>query len=140
MQIERMIRRFREAGLKITPQRVAIFEYLYTTTSHPTVDDIYAYITGRFPSVSLTTVYNTLQTMVGLGEIEEIAISHERRNFDPDTRPHSHIMCVKCKRIEDIYTDNLSENCLPESVRKRYRILGQRIYFYGLCSRCVAEK
>lgn len=140
MYIERMIQRFREAGLKITPQRVAIFEYLYTTDIHPSVEDIYDYVTRRFPSVSMTTVYNTLQTMVELGELEEIAISHERRNFDIHLQPHAHIICLRCRRIEDVYGEGLDDSCLPDEVKKRYRILGQRLYFYGLCNRCISEE
>lgn len=139
MHIERMIRRFREAGLKITPQRVAIFEYLYRSNSHPSVEEIYAFITSRFPSVSLTTVYNTLQTMVELGELEEIAITHERRNFDTDLRPHAHIMCIKCRRIEDVLADGLDESCLPEEIQRRFHIIGQRLYFYGICDRCSSR-
>ena len=76
-EIEKIVSRFRESGLKITPQRVSIFKLLQGNRDHPSAEDIYRQVLKVHPSISFTTVYKTLQTLLDMGEIQELTIDTE---------------------------------------------------------------
>jgi Fur family peroxide stress response transcriptional regulator len=67
-----------EKALKVTPQRVAVMEFLRGNTSHPSVDDVYQQVRRRFPSISRATIYNTVTTLVEAGLLQEILIQQEK--------------------------------------------------------------
>jgi Fur family peroxide stress response transcriptional regulator len=94
------VRLLREAGLRVTPQRLAVLEAL-GGQSHPTADDIYRAVTAHFPGVGLATVYNTLAV---LQEHDRVRVVEDRsgRRFDLRTEPHQHIRCRGCGAIEDL--------------------------------------
>ncbi len=100
-----MIERLKQAGLRITPQRLAIIDYLEGNTSHPSVEDIYKDLKPKFPSLSMATVYNTLQALEKSGMVQEINIEPGKRHFDPNPCPHCHFYCRICKRVYDIDLD-----------------------------------
>ncbi len=133
---QKALYRFKEAGLKITPQRMAIFRILEGNTAHPSADDIHREIVKSFPNTSLATVYNTLASLQELGLIRELTIEADRRHFDPDATPHHHIICSRCRRIEDISEELPQMTGLPGSVKKRYRLTGYSVEFHGVCKDC----
>ncbi len=121
-------------GLKLTPQRLAILEYLDGNTAHPGAEEIYAAVAGRFPGLSLATVYNTLASLRDKGRLLELSIDPAKRRYDPRTRPHHHLICISCSRIVDIeHTFDLE---IPEALKMGYEITGNEIGFYGLCPDC----
>lgn len=128
--------RFKEAGLKLTPQRMAIFKVLEDNTSHPSADDIYREIKRDFPNTSMATIYNTLESLKELGLIRELTIEADRRHFDPDASPHHHIICIRCRRIEDIFEELPEMTDLPASVKKRFKLVGYNVEFFGVCENC----
>jgi Fur family peroxide stress response transcriptional regulator len=128
--------RFKEAGLKITPQRMAVFRVLEGKTTHPTADDIYQEIKKIYPNTSMATVYNTLDSLVELGLVRELTIEPDRRHFDPDASPHHHVICVRCNRIDDIFEELPQMTRLPDSVSGKYSLLGYNVEFYGVCKGC----
>ncbi len=97
-----MIEKLKDAGLRVTPQRLAIINFLDGNTSHPSVEEIYKELKPEFPSLSMATVYNTLQTLENAGIIQEINIEPGKRHFDPNPYPHCHFFCRSCKRVFDI--------------------------------------
>ncbi len=124
----------RELGLKLTPQRLAILEYLDGNTAHPGAEEIYEAVSGRFPGLSLATVYNTLASLRDKGRLLELAIDPAKRRYDPDTKPHHHLICVACRRIVDIeHTFDLE---IPDALRMGFEIKGNEIGFYGRCPDC----
>ncbi len=126
------IRDLKEIGLKVTPQRLAIIEYLDGNKEHPTAEDIYKAVSKKYPSMSLATVYNTLEVLKKAGVITELKIDPEKKRFDPNTTPHHHIICMGCGKIVDLYIDyKLS---VPE--KTGFEITGNHIEFYGYCVRC----
>ena len=130
--------KYRDIGFKLTPQRLAILDVLEGNTSHPSVDEIYARVSKTHPTMSMATVYNTLEALVKRGRVAELTIDPRRRRYDPDVVPHHHLMCVTCGAISDIHEDfNL---VLPEAKRKRFRIIGSRIEFHGVCPECDTHK
>lgn len=124
----------RAPGFKMTPQRLAILDYLSGNTGHPSAEDIYANISKKFPTISLSTVYNTLEALGQRGMIAELTLDSRRRRFDPDMRPHHHLFCIKCSKVIDIHARY--ELLVPETARRGFEIMGNRIQFYGICEDC----
>ncbi len=127
----------RSLGLKMTPQRLAILEYLDGNTMHPSAEDIYREVIEKFPSMSFATVYNTLEALKEKGLVMELTIEGGKKRFDPNTEPHHHFMCVKCKRIIDIFEDFPVE--LPEKYKDEFDVEEYHVYFYGTCNECRAS-
>jgi Fur family transcriptional regulator, peroxide stress response regulator len=128
------MRKYKEKGFKLTPQRLSILSFLEDNTSHPTAEDVYRHVAKRFPTMSLATVYNTLETLKARGKLNEITIDPEKRHFDPDIRRHHHAICSSCKIIVDIFTDfDLSAS---EKEMHGFHVTGSHVEFYGLCPDC----
>ncbi|MEW6662987.1 MAG: Fur family transcriptional regulator [Bacillota bacterium] len=121
-------------GLKATPQRLAILEFLDGNTGHPTAEAIYQALKPRYPSLSLATVYNTLDALRKAGKVVELTINPLRRHFDPDTAFHHHFLCRSCQGIADLEGDfaGLPHPKMPEGFKLEEVI----IYYYGLCPGC----
>ncbi|MEJ2684455.1 MAG: transcriptional repressor [Candidatus Sulfobium sp.] len=128
------MKRYRDIGLKLTPQRLAILEYLEGNETHPSAEDIYAEVSKKFPTMSLATVYNTLEALRQRGEVQELTIDPYKKRFDPDTGPHHHIICTGCGRIVDVHV--YYELNVPADERKDFEISGNHVEFYGSCARC----
>jgi len=126
--------KIKESGLKLTPQRLAIVDYLRGNLEHPSAEDIYKAILGRFPTMSFATVYNTLETLREKGAIQELTIDHRKKRFDPNPRPHHHLICTRCKRVLDIHIDYQLH--VPEEKKNGFEIVGNHIEFYGICPGC----
>jgi len=126
--------RYKDLGLKPTPQRLAILEYLEGNQEHPSADKIYRDVSRRFPTMSFATVYNTLEALKKRGGVLELTIDPEKKRFDPNTEPHHHLICVSCKRIVDIHKD--FKLTLPKEETEGYKLTGNHIEFYGLCPKC----
>jgi Fur family peroxide stress response transcriptional regulator len=94
--------KYKELRMKLTPQRLSILSYLDGNREHPTAEDIYRKVSRKFPTMSLATVYNTLETLKRQGMLTEITIDPDKRHFDPNREKHHHLICSKCKRIADI--------------------------------------
>ncbi|MBX6423034.1 transcriptional repressor [Thermosulfurimonas sp. F29] len=125
---------YRNLGLKITPQRLAILEYLEGNTSHPTAEDIYRHVSQQFPSMSFATVYNTLEALKEKGLVMELHVEGGKKRFDPNTEPHHHFYCLSCGRIIDIYGEVRAD--IPEQYSKKLEIYGLRVLFLGKCDKC----
>ena len=134
--IEKVVSRFRESGLKITPQRVSIFKLLQGNRDHPSAEDIYRLVLKIHPSISFTTVYKTLQTLRDMGEIQEIAIDPERAHFDPIIEEHAHTFCRSCRTISDL--DEEQENTLASFIPRTgsFQVHNVQMHFVGLCGEC----
>jgi len=126
--------KWKEKNLKLTPQRLAILDYLEGNTSHPSAQEIYAALKKRYPSLSLATVYNTLDTLKKMGEVQEITIDADRKRFDPNPDLHHHFMCANCHRIVDIFRDFDLTPKFEEA-----KVYGYQINFYGLCQDCAGK-
>lgn len=132
------MKRYKNIGMKLTPQRLAIFEYLEGNKEHPSAEDIYREVSKRFPTMSFATVYNTLEALRMKGRILELTIDPLKKRFDPNTEPHHHLICLKCKRIVDVHCD--FSLTVQDDERKDFEIIGNHIEFYGICSRCKEAK
>ncbi|MEN8261867.1 MAG: transcriptional repressor [Nitrospirota bacterium] len=129
--------KFRELGLKLTPQRLAILEFLDGNTDHPSADNIFREVKKKYPMMSFATVYNTIEALKKKGDLLELTIDPERRRYDPQTKPHHHLICVECKKIVDVHK-KFSIN-VPEEVDDEFDLLGNHIEFYGVCPECKSH-
>ena len=130
--------KYRDSGLKLTPQRLAILEYLDGNKEHPSAEDVYKAVSRKFPTMSLATVYNTLMTLKQRGLVKELTMDPLRMRFDPQPTPHHHLICMDCRKIIDIQS-RFKIN-LPEMEQEGFEIVGNHIEFYGRCSKCRNRK
>jgi Fur family peroxide stress response transcriptional regulator len=121
-------------GFKRTPQRLAILDYLEGNTLHPSAEDVYRAVTKKYFSLSFATVYNTLNTLAQAGAVRELTIDAERKRYDPNTEPHHHLICVKCRKVIDVF-ENVPVG-LPKRIEKEFSVFGNHVEFYGQCSAC----
>ena len=136
-RLERRIRKLRENRLKLTPQRLSILKMLEEDLSHPTSEDIYRRVKEIHPSISRSTVYRTLDTLVRAGEITEIPNRRASTRFDTNDTPHQHIVCEACGRMEDIELSTAwIERSIPEEIRARYEIPPGGLVVYAFCTEC----
>ena len=125
------------SGMRLTPQRIAICKYLCETNEHPTSSVIYEQIKTQYPSLSLMTVYNTLDRLVNLGLVNSLGnIGDDNIHYDGDTSSHINLGCISCHKIVDIDSPQISN--LDHEVRDTsgYKLLGVRMMYYGLCPDC----
>lgn len=122
--------------IKPSYQRMRIFEYLLSTKEHPTVDMIYKELIGEIPTLSKTTVYNTLNLFVEHEIVSRITIEENETRYDADTGVHGHFKCEKCEKVLDFITD-LSK--LEMHDLDNFQINQQHLYFRGICSECLKK-
>jgi Fur family peroxide stress response transcriptional regulator len=126
--------KYKELGLKLTPQRLSILSYLEGNREHPSAEEIYRKVSRKFPTMSLATVYNTLEKLKRQGRLTEITIDPDKRHFDPNLEKHHHLICSKCKRIADIQVE--FDLALTEEAIQGFEITGSHVEFYGTCPDC----
>ncbi|NOY86375.1 MAG: transcriptional repressor [Deltaproteobacteria bacterium] len=132
-----VILRFRNAGLKITPQRLSIFRLIMKNQSHPSADDIYQKVLETHPSISFTTVYKTLQILRDFGEIIELNIDPERAHYDPMVEDHYHTFCSRCREIWDLLPDPAMESAFPPSAPDNgFMVKSVQVHMVGICGHC----
>lgn len=128
--------RLQEKGLKLTPQRYAIYEMLARSEAHPTVDEIYQAVKQVFPMLSLNTVYYTLSALKDAGLLAEVPVQHAPARFDANMEIHHHLVCLGCGKLEDVYDDSLDRLTLTGQNARGYEIRSHRVEFRGYCGDC----
>ena len=121
-------------GLKMTPQRRAIIDYMQSAYHHPTADEVLQTVNRQFPMTSRATVYNTLNWLKQEGMIREVFEAGSVR-FDPNTEEHHHFVCRECGKVEDVECDligKVSICSLPASQKVEFFEVTLR----GLCANC----
>jgi len=128
----------RQAGLRLTPQRLAICRALANHPSHPTAAELFEQLRADFPTLSLATVYTTLSTLLALGLIHDLGSAGDGTlHYDPDTEPHVNLICTRCHQISDLGDETLAAVSQRVARRSGYEILGARIAYYGICPTCA---
>ncbi len=137
---EAVAKRLKDAGLKFTHQRMAIYEALAATVAHPTAEEIYGRVKEAYPMLSLNTVYMTLDTLKTLGLIQEMRFLDNTARYDANVDAHHHVICLECRRIEDFGDAALDRVQPPPSIRRSYRLVKHSVEFYGYCGACQKRK
>jgi Fe2+ or Zn2+ uptake regulation protein len=125
---------FRTRGLKVTPQRQMIFRLLHGNEVHPTAESVYAAARAEMPMISLRTVYQTLNDLEKMGEIQQLDVGTGSSRFDPNTDAHHHLVCESCGMVRDLYADfGIS---VPRGRAKGFTVKNAEVVFRGLCGTC----
>jgi Fur family peroxide stress response transcriptional regulator len=129
------------AGLRLTPQRMAICRLLSETDEHPTAARIYDEIRVQYPSLSLMTVYNTLNALVELGAVNELGNAGDGNiHYDGETTPHINLACINCHRIVDVDYPGITNLDQEIAQKSGFKLVGSRMMYYGLCPACQDKK
>ena len=126
---------FRVRGLKVTPQRQAIFAVLHDADTHPSAEAVYDAVTEVMPTVSLRTVYQTLNDLADMGEILQLDLGTGSARFDPNVDTHHHLVCERCGRVVDVYADTAGLRIAPRQ-RHGFDITATEVVFRGVCPAC----
>ncbi len=132
---EKIMETFRRNGLRATPQRIVIAQAVLGSKDHPTAEQIFEIVKRNNPSISLSTVYNTLHAMRDANMLQELAFGNNHR-YDPNTNVHVNLVCQKCGDIIDIKNDTFANEVGKISKRRGFSITGHRFDIYGTCRRC----
>jgi len=130
----------RATGLKITPQRVAVYRALIESTEHPGAEAVFRLVRETFPSISLDTVNRTLLTLSDLGAAFVVEGSGDAKRFDANLKNHQHFKCVKCKRIIDFHHEAFDSLDIPENLTTRFTVLKKTVYLEGYCELCKTRQ
>ncbi|MBP2637430.1 MAG: perR [Firmicutes bacterium] len=126
----------RDKGFKVTPQRLAIYSALAATKAHPSAEMIYNELQPLYPTMSLATVYKTIEILKTLELVQVLNVGEDSFRYDADTSNHPHIRCMGCGRVDDLYGVDSSEFIDQVAAMTKYSLQGQQFYFYGMCPQC----
>lgn len=128
---------FRERGLRVTPQRQAIFGLLHGDGSHPTVEALYERAAATMPTISLKTVYQTVHDLEALGELRVLDLGTGSVRVDPNVdAEHHHLVCTNCGRVRDVPL-TLDGVRLPARLRRDFTVEAVEVIFRGHCAGCA---
>ncbi|CEI83180.1 peroxide operon regulator [Oceanobacillus oncorhynchi subsp. incaldanensis] len=140
VKLRQAIDTLKKSGVRITPQRHAVLEYLLNSMTHPTADDIYKALEGKFPNMSVATVYNNLRVLKDIGLVRELTYGDASSRFDCNTSDHYHIICNQCGKIVDFHYPSLEEvESLAEQVTG-FDVSHHRLEVYGTCNACKEQQ
>jgi Fur family peroxide stress response transcriptional regulator len=132
------IEALRSKGYKATPQRIAICRFAINSRDHPTAQQVYDEVKKIHPTVSLATVYKTLQVLKNLDLIQELDLPHGQARFDSYMKPHINLICLQCGNITDLDDTTALEITSKVAAAAKFKPKGQRIDIFGTCRRCSA--
>ena len=126
-------------GIKPSVQRIAIMDYLLTNRTHPAIDEIYLALCEQIPTLSKTTVYNTLKLFVEHGAAQMLTIDERNTCYDADIQLHAHFLCKKCGKILDfpLSTEKDKVSAMKE---EGFKVDEIHQYFKGYCPSCLVEE
>ena len=127
----------KQMGINLSHQRLKVLEYLYQNQCHPTVDQIFIDLHKDMPTLSKTTVYNTLRILVGAGLVRVITIEDNETRYDIVVENHGHFKCESCGTI---YNFRIDVDLLISEDLNSFKIDDKNVYFKGICPRCLSNE
>jgi len=131
-----IIETLRKNGYKATTQRIAVCRFALHSRGHPTAQRIYNEVRRIHPTVSLATVYKTLQILTEHGLIQELDLPQSQARFDSYVEPHINLVCMQCGNIQDFNDKTAQEMVERAAAKAEFTRTGQRLDIYGLCRTC----
>jgi Fur family peroxide stress response transcriptional regulator len=129
----------RQAGLRLTHQRLEVYRELAGADDHPSAETLHQRLRRSIPSISLDTVYRTLATLASHGLINKVDTVESQARFETTGKRHHHLICSCCKEIIDFNWHAVDEAALPDEVSRWGRIESKNVVVYGVCSKCLAH-
>ena len=130
----------REKGLKVTPQRIAVYNMLLGTTAHPNAEMIYKTLEPTNPTMSLATVYKTLDFFKQLGLVQELNVGESSSRYDAVVRCHPHTVCRICGKVDDLHMDELTEVARKLVPDLDFDVECEQLILYGMSGKITAKK
>ena len=128
-----------ECDIRPSVQRIAIMDYLLTHPIHPTIDDVYKGLYKSIPTLSRTTVYNTLRMMSEKNAAQMITINEHRVCYDGNTKPHVHFLCKECGKVLDLFDEKAPQLKKPINIDGNI-VDEMQLYYKGICAECAKKK
>jgi Fur family peroxide stress response transcriptional regulator len=128
------------AGVRVTPQRLAVFEELRESGEHLSAEALFRRVKERQPSLSLATVYRTLDMLREAGLIVEGRLGDERNFYEANVEPHFHLICLNCHEVRDLSPEGAEALHREAEANSGYRIHWSRLEFFGTCEACQARQ
>lgn len=136
-RLEQMIAAMKQAGRRVTPQRLAVLRILAHSQSHPGVEDIFAAVQRDFPTTSLATIYKTIAVLKEMGQVLELGFADWGSRYDGQRPyPHPHVICTKCGAIVDPEYSSMASMYQEMVDKSGFKIASHRLDFFGLCPAC----
>jgi Fur family peroxide stress response transcriptional regulator len=126
----------RHAGLKVTPQRVAVYKALIESKKHPSAEVLWRKLRETNPNISLDTVNRTLLTLAEIGAAFIVEGSGDVKRFDGCLENHQHFKCVKCRKIVDFHHKPYDNIPVPKNISEKYTVMRKTVYLEGVCDLC----
>lgn len=126
----------RSNGYKVTPQRLAVYEVLANTKSHPSAEMLYNELRPKYPSMSFATVYKTVEILNKINAIQILNTGEDSFRYDADISDHHHVQCTCCGKVEDLFNVDYSGIMAQAEKESGYKLSGHQFYFYGVCENC----
>ncbi|MBN1262613.1 MAG: transcriptional repressor [Anaerolineae bacterium] len=136
-RFEALLAKFRERDHRITPQRLALLRLLAASEGHPSASQIHEQLHAQFPTMSLATVYKTLNLLKEMGEILELGFGDDDNRYDANEPfPHPHLICIRCHKIIDPEVPEYRALAHEVAATSGFRVVSHRLDFYGICPDC----
>ena len=130
------VARCRERRIAVTPQRLAVIQALLAAENHPSPEELCAAVRRRHPNISLATVHRILKQFCEVGEARKVTLLHDVARYDGNVEPHHHVLCVRCRRIEDIEIPDVDKLLEGTSTLGQFTLLRCSVEIDALCRRC----
>ena len=134
-QADQIVTMLKSRGLRVTPQRFAVYANLLGRCDHPTADDILHDLNQNAPTSSQATVYSSLQALRGANLVREVLLEEGVCRYDANIGPHHHFRCQSCGAIADIPWETLASVNL-QTLSPRWQVEGYEVTVRGVCDRC----
>lgn len=134
--VERFKKTCAKKKLKITPQRIAVYEELLEARDHPSAEVLYKRVRKMLPHISFDTVYRTLLSLVELGLIRLVKSYDDRKRFEPNIQNHHHCICIKCQKIIDFCDEGCDSIRIPKALGRQFQVMNKRVVLEGICPEC----
>ncbi|MFZ4675535.1 MAG: Fur family transcriptional regulator [Nodosilinea sp.] len=137
-QADQIVAKLKSRGLRVTPQRFAVYANLLGRCDHPTADDILSDLNQAAPTSSQATVYSSLQALREVNLVREVLLEEGVCRYDANVDPHHHFRCQSCGAIADIPWETLASLNL-QTLSPRWQIEGYEVTVRGVCDRCQTQ-
>ena len=138
-RVMEMIHRCRDKGMNVTPQRIAVYRALLLSEDHPSPEMLYQEVRQSMSSLSLATIYKTLEAFENLGLVHEVSVISDKRRYDANIENHHHLVCSVCGKVADYYNGEL-DSLLPTRAVNGFTPESVSVSINGVCSDCNSHQ
>lgn len=135
-RVDQMIARCRDAGMNVTPQRIAVYRALLESEEHPTPEMLFNAVSPTMPSLSLATIYKSLEALRALGLVREVPVVSDSRRYDANLDAHHHLVCERCGSVTDYYNDDIAP-AVPRRTIRGFSAHSVTVNITGTCAACT---